>query len=480
MLKNNKTLQIILLLTLWSCSSQQFQGWRTLANSPGVPTFGAELTFTSEALKEAGRKAGSHIVNSKASEKAQEKLIERIIAVCDGCEVEWMEDKYGLEFGRIHYPDGHFLNVTLDPWVVEVTASPIPLHKLDEITKRLNKDLYQSATEIGLHPSYTAGGGHIHFGVEGLFGADPKLFRDFLVDLYNHPELASGILAGDSYNSPPMMALPKKNQDAFKKIIRDFDESPISINQLAKKIYEQVYSTSPSGWEPPQKYQGVNISRLVEDFDPSEETIEIRFIRPQQNADQFKRVAELFTKRVEFLKQERAAARVLIPEANPFPNGITSHIYLQDKFNRFLTFVSESGLDPTDYLHLIGDEFTPQAWTYLEQKYPESSPQKLSFLEGLASDSAYDKPTKANFLLGELDKLREIKPEHERALALLINRSGDTPEVSKKINTLLTKHKLWSKTSLALMRKSHAQPKNFRNSCLDFVRKLLVQFPRAL
>lgn len=212
-----KYIKLLLVLSLWSCAGTKFSGERGIASGQYAPTYGAELTFTNEKLKEAGRKAGSHIVNSSASEAAQEELIERIIQVCDGCEVEWMEDKYGLEFGRIVYPDGHYINITLDPWVVEVTASPIPADKLEEITARYNKDLYQSATDIGLHPSYTAGGGHIHFGVEGLFGGDPKLFRDFMVDLYNHPELASGLLAGDSYNSPPMMALPKQNQDAFKK-----------------------------------------------------------------------------------------------------------------------------------------------------------------------------------------------------------------------------------------------------------------------
>lgn len=479
MIKHTKLLLAVLLLTLWSCSSHQFHGQRTLASSAGVPTFGAELTFTSEALKEAGRKAGSHVVNSEASEQAQEELIERILAVCDGCGVEWMEDKYGLEFGRIHYPDGHYINITLDPWVVEVTASPIPLDKLDEITARLNKDLYRSATDIGLHPSYTAGGEHIHFGVEGLFGSDPKLFRDFLVDLYNHPELASGILAGDSYNSPPMVALPKKNQKAFQKIIREFDESPTSINHLAQRIYDEVYSTSVSGWDPPQKYQGVNISRLVEDFDPSEETIEIRFIRPQQNADQFKRVAKLFTERVQFLKKERAAGRAVSLQANPFPKGISSTTYHQDKFKRFLSFVTESGLDPVDYLHLIGDEFTPTAWTYLEKKYPGNSPEKLTFLEGLARDSAYDKPAKAKFLLTELAKFKNLKPEHEKVLALLIERSSDSPEIVKKINALLSEHEVWSKSGLAKIKLANPTPENFRNSCLNFIKRLLVPLPQA-
>ncbi len=478
--KLNKQLQILTLIALWSCSSSQFVGERRLASSSGMPTYGAELTFTSEKLKDAGRKAGSHIVNSSASEAAQEKLIERILAVCDGCDVEWMEDKYGLEFGRIFYPDGHYINITLDPWVVEVTASPIPLNKLDEITERLNKDLYRSATDIGLHPSYTAGGGHIHFGVEGLFGSDPKLFRDFLVDLYNHPELAAGILAGDSYNSPPMMALPKQNQDAFKKIIREFDESPTSINKLAERIYNKVYSSSPSGWEPPQKYQGVNISRLVEDFDPSEETIEIRFIRPQQNADQFNKIARLFTQRVEFLKSERAQGRVIAPIANPFPNGLSNSGYLQDKFNRFLSYAFESGLNPEDYFHLMGDEFTSRAWTYLEKKYPGNSPEKLKFLEGLARDSAYDKPNKALFLLDYMTRLNQIDSQHEKIMALLLDRSMDTAPVNSKINSLLKSHKAWSKSKLSALKRANPGALDFRNSCQDFITNLIIPVPQAL
>lgn len=264
-----------------------------------------------------------------------------------------------------------------------------------------------------------------------------------------------------------------------KKIIREFDENPTSINKLTTRIYEDVYSTSVSGWEPPQKYQGVNISRLVEDFDPSEETIEIRFIRPQQNTDQFKLVAELFTKRVEFLKTERKAGRAVKPQSNPFSKGLAHNGYMQDKFNYFIKFTTEAGLAPEDYFHLIGDEFTARAWNYLSQKYPGNSPQKLKFLQGLATDSAYDKSNKGNFLLEQLSKLSQIDQEHERVMASLIERSEDSPEIISKVKSMLSSHPKWSHTEIAKLHKNDLSKGGLRNSCLNFIRNILVPFPGA-
>lgn len=362
---------ILILFLLSACAplplSQIQQPSRSIAQELGEPQFGIELTFTSEELEKAGSRAGSHVINSEASEKMQRKLVKEITKSCTHCTLNWEADKYGVEVARITYPDGQYIHVTLDPSVIEITGSPIAYSNLSHASKRFEEDLYQSARNLGLAPSRNTGGGHIHIGLDEFFENDPYLFRDFLVDVYNNPELGSGLLANDHYNSPPIQALPKASQKEFKQIIQEFDEVPTSIYELSRQISERVYSRNVSGWKPVEKYQGVNLTRIINDDIPAaQKTVEIRSLRPQQSADQFVLLAKLFKKRRDFLKVLRGRGP---------PPEIEDVSYLTSKkkqFQKFVRYLEDTDLNPERYLNLLPTEYTHLSVGYMQDKYPEN------------------------------------------------------------------------------------------------------------
>jgi hypothetical protein len=432
-----------------------------------------ELTLTSEKMKEQGAMAGGNTVNTNANEKAQRNLINKILASCEECSYKQKTDKFGLPFGRITYPDGHYFDVTLDPWVVEVTGKPIPQSKVKEITERIQRDIYENARTLGYQPGFGAGGGHIHFGVKGLFNQDASLFRDFMVDLHNHSELGSGILNYDHANSPPINVLPEKSQRAFWNIINEFDENPTSLKDLARAIYKRVHKRTVKNWDPPEKYHGVNLMRVAKKNVPyKEQTVELRFVRPQQSGEQFRLITELMTKRIYFLKERRRLG--VIPElSNNHPQT------MEEKFNRFVQFIEDTGEPAEKYFRILPGDYGELSWRYILNKYPGDNGKLWVFLQEFAEDVAYDEDIKANFILSKLESLDEIQPQHEKTMGTLLERSNESPFFNR-IKSVLTDNRLWSNSQAAYIFRDYLERgKSFHKNCRQMMLEILVPVPRA-
>ncbi len=438
---------------------------------PLEPLFGMEVTLTSEAMKEAGERAGGNTINTSANEKAQRKLIEKILDRCGECEVDIIRDKYDIKIGRILYPDGHYFDVTLDPWVVEVTGKPIPASRLIEITKRIQTDIFDIARELGYQPGLATGGGHMHFGLKGLFNNDGQLFRDFMVDMYNHSEIGSGILNYDHANSPPINVLPEKSHRAFWNIIDDFDRSPTSLKKLAKEIFKKVHKRTVMKWTPAHKYQGINLSRVVKDMPYDERTIELRFIRPQQSGEQFKLTAEMITRRVEFLREQRRLG--VVPELN-----IEHPQTMEAKFNAFVRFIEETGDPAEKYFRLLPGEYGQMCWDFIKNKYPNEPARLWVFLQQFAEDVPYDEEIKANFILGQLEQLQELGPRQEKVMGTLLERSYQAP-FFERIKTTLQENAVWAPSRTAeVFQKYLSEGKSFHKNCRRLMLDIMFPFPR--
>ncbi len=465
----NYTLLVLSLIVVACSSSVE----RSPANFDDEYTYGAELTFTHPQILEAQRSQGSGTVNSEMSERYQRILIDKILENCADCSLQTKIDKYGLEYGRISYPDGWYFNVTLDPAVVEVTAKPIPDSKLIEYTKRLERDLYANAREIGLRPSRNTGGGHIHFGAEAFFEGNSKYFRDFMVDMYNHAEIGSGILADDHYNSPPIKAQPKAQRDAFIDAINKFDQnSDESIIGLGLNIRDGAYNYQKANWGPTEKYQAINIERMVvEGFDTSEETVEIRCIRPQQSAEQFLLIATLFKKRMQYLKRMRAAG-------TPVKLNHDLGMSVEQKFQSFIRFITEAGEDPADYFRILPVEYMDLAWAKLESLYPGDLEKKMKFILDTSNESPFDATVKARKSYDFLVRLRDANPQFVQdrmeAVVAVVKNSDERFHKPEKAQELLAQVDQFMNAS------AMPKPSGFRATCEQIIQSLSLPIFKAL
>jgi len=333
-------LSILLGLTLWIPEA--------LA---GPPLFGAEFTFSSDALQTAAQGQGRvvNIAEVVAAQVAMRNILQARCAARGDCSIQILQNGYGVETYRVNYTDGFWFQISTDPSVVEVQTNPNSAENIERLQNRIQTDIFDVAADpaVGIRPFEFAGGGHIHMGLESTFGGDARLFRNFMVDFVNHWELASGILSTDHLNAPPIAALKDSQRKEFINAIRDFDEGKIkTIEKLAARVEKRVLRETPSGWAPAIKYHAMVLTRIISSkFKPSERTIELRSIRAQRSAKEYALITKLFDRRVAFLRSHNAFL-----ELEPF-NDLARTMKNHEKVAaaRFRTYVEDSGLQWSDY-----------------------------------------------------------------------------------------------------------------------------------
>ncbi len=304
-------------------------------NSPLLkPLFGTEFTFTNPEIIADFEKSGDEdIVNSDIVEKFQHLFAKKLRDVCaerklilkktleelkraqifPGCKVVTVKNSYGVKVFRVIYEDGWWFQIATDPAVVETQTKPSTRQEIIDLKERIQQDLFEAAKSVGLTPHKEFGGGHIHMDFLTSFQSNALLFRNFLVDIVNHPHLGLGILDDDPHNAAPVALLKMKSKQSLVRTIKEFDchyksGQRDSIESLVNKILENVYNTTYSkGYEPAQKYHMLNLSRLTnKKFKESEKTIELRGIRAQNNIGELIQEMTLFESRLNYLEQQFA------------------------------------------------------------------------------------------------------------------------------------------------------------------------------
>lgn len=156
-----------------------------------------------------------------------------------------------------------------------------------------------------MRPQSRVGCGHLHLEYSSHFNGNAVLFRNFIVDIFNRPQLFMGGLSLDLLNSPPVAILPKEQQDQMVAIIKEFDQKDNpSIESFYKEINERVYIRSYINRKAAEledfnkkqtKYHAVNFLHP--------ETVEFRGLRPQKNAHQLLVLMRLFESRINQIKK---------------------------------------------------------------------------------------------------------------------------------------------------------------------------------
>ncbi len=314
------------------------------------PTFGYEWEFLRDEWQE------DQGFNYNEDEH-RDKLVAKIKEHCNKTK------KCSVQGNKVIYPGGYWFEVNTDPGVIEVQGKPVTLREFREVQDRLQRDLFDVARSAKYYPrSNTYGAGHIHIGArEAGFGENPDLLRNFLMDFFNHHELATGVLEWDTNNA---LSIPENKLEVRKSILaafEDYDRSArevFDLKDLVGKI-KDAYALDPNG----SKYQSINLDHLWIQtppgavYDPVRKewkvrrgkvkmggTIEIRSIKAQESAEDFARLTELFQARIEKLKNIPALLRAgdwKLEKSKP------------NMVARFRTYVEETGLDFKDYRHFL-------------------------------------------------------------------------------------------------------------------------------
>jgi hypothetical protein len=292
-------------------------------SSWAVPTFGAEFNFTSQDLLEANQgRPPSGFMNDVLG-ATQERFAYEVGQRCPDCRREERVSRYGGVDYRFHHPDGWWLNVSVDPAVVEVQMSPMTVADIEHHQTEIQRLIFDVARDIWLVPfPDSQNAGHLHMGIESAFGGDALLFRNFVVDWTKYSEMFFQLSGARMENAPTLNMLPAYAEKQFRKVIEDFDlwvegarppaQNPMEklmrwtenwfspwgkgqeIAALMKTINNRVYDTSPHR-RPTEKYQSLNLSHS--------ETVEMRSVHEARSANEFLRLCRLMAGRVEHLKR---------------------------------------------------------------------------------------------------------------------------------------------------------------------------------
>jgi hypothetical protein len=143
----------------------------------------------------------------------------RIEEKCPQCEYVGSNGAF-LVRGPIH----RNFQIGFDRGVIEVGDTLMTIPQQESMRDLFQSAIWESAAAAGLLPHEYQGQGHVNIDVKTAFGDDALGFRNFLMDLANHPELGAGIL--DAHENMPVNALPvsqwsrDRRKNFFKQIER--------------------------------------------------------------------------------------------------------------------------------------------------------------------------------------------------------------------------------------------------------------------
>lgn len=353
------SISILALATLPESMAQNFSCSSAVSFFEIEPTFGPEFTFTNPELVAAFDKNQEtqtsenlskyneirlYLYNRHSSKEEPKSFFHRLnpweIRKKKKTQTKIVEgwDKHGPTTTVI-FPDRSSFTVSIDNAVLEVQTSPSTLAEFMNRSEFLQREIFDMMKLHGLIPHEFRGGGHIHLG-NSIFQSDPQLFKDFLADYANHPELTYGIFAKSLLNSPPMASLKIDQQKKFQEIIQSFDKlssKERTITWIKEEISEKVYTWFPLADKPrkefasPDYFQAIRFVRL-------NQTFEVRGFRPQRSFTDFLLQTEMIQLRLHYLK------------ANPGVQYIPRETYdvnqpPQTQVDTFYRYITEMGGD---------------------------------------------------------------------------------------------------------------------------------------
>jgi hypothetical protein len=183
-------------------------------------------------------------------------------------------------------PNGWWTAVSYDSGGYEVNVSKMTVSDYKKYAADLQDAIFVSAANVGHFPALWQGGGHINIDTEN-FHRNPLLFRNFMVDMFNHNELYMGIFNYDLHNAIPFQINPN-----FAVALREFLSQEIrkepNFDAVAERFYDFIVKMGAGA---------VSLGKR------EESRIEFRAVRPQTSIDMFIRQIELIEARLRYLEK---------------------------------------------------------------------------------------------------------------------------------------------------------------------------------
>lgn len=312
--------------------------------------YGPEWTFTNQELLEAHEY--STALRNEIFEKVFKKIDAHYAKLCRsmGCEYNKLKNTMTLDSGIT-------IQFTEDGGVVEIKTTPMSLEMWKKHQDFFQEHVFNVLAKMGLTPHEREGAGHLNIGLK-YFETKPLLFRNFIVDFYNHPGL------GTVLNS-----LQANMHDA--RYIADMmvnGESPIEITpEKLKNIHKNLAKLDASPQlQSVQNYKDSALSftdrktvalRVHNSYDKPTYTwrAEIRTLRPQQNMGDFISAIEIFEANIKYIEKNFKEPIVLLQ-----PQKVTDG---WKALGEFADYIDRTGLKWQNYRHLM-----PAMWRDLDEK----------------------------------------------------------------------------------------------------------------
>jgi hypothetical protein len=369
------------------------------AQDKAETTWGFELEFKNRQMRRAETTVdefGEVNTNTWANEEVQNRWQKIMRARCSrrgDCKVlgplldKHSTPKFPVYKFRVQYNDGWYYDITLDPKTLEIVTGPITTKQVRASRERLREDIFDLAKKDLARYNLTIfsrwGSGHVHVGFASTFEKNPRLFRNWLVDLNNHPEVFSGGVGDDYPDAPTMNALGEDAQKEFAKVIQEFDEGKITTSQaLAEAVERRVYPFQKKrfGYKNLVKYHAINLTKVVDPkMPPHARTVELRGIRAHRDVDEMLRSVNLIQGHLDYLAKVDSPIQFVIQPARK---------KAADAARGFKEFVEKSGQDWADFY-----DDMPKRWKKLvAAPGPRPAPPDCPTLIADAIESAAGAP----------------------------------------------------------------------------------------
>lgn len=316
--------------------------------------YGGEPTFANEEIlsvdvdkKNADGETYHWHISTEENQRYINLMKDEVQKRCPDCEITKTHNKHFEPGWAIKHPTGVAFQITPDPSVVEIIVSPQFIEFFETHKKLYSSLIFGAAKAVGLRVHFAEGQGHITMMMQEVFAERPLLFRNFVADTVNHPELGLGIFEYNPLDSPPAVLTPGLVRDLKAEIGEVDGKEGYTSGQIAYAV-DEAYERHPKanvGGE--THYQALRVYNAHPDRFGSGARVESRAFRPQKDFDEFLQQIKLIEARVNYLATIEGKVRIRADEIPTIGQAKT----------RFRKYVQESGLDWNDY-----KTFIPENW----------------------------------------------------------------------------------------------------------------------
>lgn len=306
--------------------------------------YGPEFTFT---------------VNGNVSRAEKENFIEHLKNHLIENQPPGAKFKTGSISVKFVSPNGWWFLVKQDPGVIEITMSPLTVRETRKYLSDIQDAIFVSAANCGLFPWDFLGGGHLNIDYR-VFNNRILLARNFIVDFWNHNELAMGIMNFDTRNAFPFVLYDDAEKQKMMKLIAradagEFPDTAEGVQQFFESLSGSRGYTMLNRAGNSPKNNDLNFRRSGR--------VELRALRPQKNMAEWLNQIELIESRINnhlrFLK-EPIPLKFKVPLKDPsaWEALENDQLYVppidpQQALRAFYQYVTESGLEWKNHVAYI-------------------------------------------------------------------------------------------------------------------------------